>query len=200
LKLNHTAIQATQYWLKEIVIGENFCPFAKREFDRQKIRFVTVAPASLSELQALLSKEYALLDNDPKSDWVTTTLVIFTPRLDLSSATTETSIDVQNFDDFLLITEEANWQLTKLGYAGTYQLASFHPQYLFAGESTENPSHYTNRSPYPTLHIIREDSIDRALKTFKQPDTIPENNITRANQLGVQFFQHHLAKALRLAR
>lgn len=200
MKLNHTAIQATQYWLKEIVIGENFCPFAKREFEHQKIRFVTVAPDNLSELQALLAKEYALLDNDPKSEWVTTTLVIFTPSSDHLSTTTKTLLDVQNFDEFLLITEEANWQLTKLGYAGTYQLASFHPQYLFAGESIENPSHYTNRSPYPTLHIIREDSIDRALKTFKQPDTIPENNITRANQLGVQFFQKHLANALRLTR
>ena len=179
---------------------KTFVPLQNASLNHQKIRFVTVAPDNLSELQALLAKEYALLDNDPKSEWVTTTLVIFTPSSDHLSTTTKTLLDVQNFDEFLLITEEANWQLTKLGYAGTYQLASFHPQYLFAGESIENPSHYTNRSPYPTLHIIREDSIDRALKTFKQPDTIPENNITRANQLGVQFFQKHLANALRLTR
>lgn len=191
-------VLATQYWLQNIVIGENFCPFAKREFERQRIRFVVIEVKSISELLETLSKEYKLLDKDPKSDEVETTLMILTSSFDSQTNSASDNLKAEIFDDFLLIYEEANWQLEKLGYAGVYQLASFHPDYLFAGEPQDSPSHYTNRSPFPMLHIIRETSIDRALKTFKHPESIPETNINRANQLGVGYFKKQLAQSLGL--
>ena len=154
----------------------------------------------MPNLQSLLFQEYELLDNDPKGELAETTLLIFPPASEHSPLLASDAIDSQNFDDFLLVTEEANWQLAKLGYEGIYQLASFHPQYLFAGESPESPSHYTNRSPFPMLHIIRESSIDRALKTFKQPESIPEVNITRANTLGSHYFQKQLVESFAFAR
>jgi hypothetical protein len=75
------------------------------------------------------------------------------------------------------------------GYCGIYQLASFHPDYCFDGESRDDPANYTNRSPYPILHILRESSIEAVLKRYPQPESIPENNIAKARELGSSFLR-----------
>ena len=83
----------------------------------------------------------------------------------------------------------ANSLMSQGGYAGIYQLASFHPDYCFEGEDKNDPANYTNRSPYPILHILRESSIEAVLKRYPEPESIPENNIAKARELGSSFLQ-----------
>jgi hypothetical protein len=93
------------------------------------------------------------------------------------------------FNDFLDLTAMAEQLLIDQGYEGVYQLASFHPDYCFAGEDENDPANYTNRSPYPMLHIIREASIEQALKTYPNPELIPERNIELTRKLGLEKIQ-----------
>jgi hypothetical protein len=180
-------ILSTQYWLEQVVIAENFCPFAKKEFERDRIRYTVFEMSSLASLMSVMESEYQRLNDDAE---IETTLVI------LQSDSANKSIDVEDFDEFLMLVDEAKLQLQRLDYDGRYQLATFHPNYLFAGEDPNSPSHFTNRSPFPMLHIIREASIERAFKTYKDPEGIPERNIKHANQLGVDFFKRALHKAV----
>ena len=108
-----------------------------------------------------------------------TTLVIFPDTL-------------KNFFDYLEMLEACNDLLCAEGYEGTYQLASFHPEYYFEGEAPDDASHYTNRSPYPIIHIIREDSLERVLKQYKDPEQIPQNNIEKMRELGSAFLRKKL--------
>ena len=177
-------ILATKIWLEDVVIGENFCPFAKKEFERQRIRYHQIKASSLADMLWQIEQEFKVLDNDSDTE---TTLLLF--------SSDNTKLSVECFDDFLFIVEEANRLLVRMGYEGIYQIATFHPQYLFAGEPEDSPSHYTNRSPYPMLHIIRENSIDRALRTYKDPESIPVINVERSLALGVAYFKQQLLKA-----
>ncbi|MGQ8365136.1 DUF1415 domain-containing protein [Glaciecola sp. 1036] len=163
-------------WLDKVIIGENFCPFAKLVRMKQQIRLnITEIKDEIDALNAVLA-ECEFLDNHPEID---TTLLGF-------------SEGFTSFDDYLALVESANACISHHHYEGTYQLASFHPEYLFAGEPESSSSHYTNRSPIPLIHIIREDSITRVLSTFKHPDMIPERNIAHAEQLGIAFFKQFL--------
>ncbi len=104
-----------------------------------------------------------------------------------------------NFGDFsayLDLVEVAEKLIEKEDYEGVYQLASFHPQYCFAGESPEDAANYTNRSPYPMLHILREDSITNALENFPDPESIPEKNIAFARNKGLAYMQELMRQAL----
>ena len=179
-------ILSIKRWLQTVVIGENFCPFAKKEFERQRIRYTLVTPEGLTQLNSILAHECALLDSDEN---IETTLLIF--------ADGDAGINVEAFEDFLFVIDEANLWMSRNEYEGTYQLATFHPNYLFAGEPEDSASHYTNRSPYPMLHIIRERSIERALKTYKAPESIPQINIARSIELGAAYFEKRLGEALK---
>ena len=89
---------------------------------------------------------------------------------------------LESFFDYLDFLETANELLIEEGYEGTYQLASFHPDYCFDEVKQDDPSNYTNRSPYPILHILREASLERVLQSYKEPESIPENNINLARK------------------
>jgi len=119
-------------------------------------------------LEALV-EEMALLDSDTA---IETSLLIFTQS-------------VIEFDSFLDCIELANALLIEQGYEGVYQLASFHPDYCFEGEQDNDPANFTNRSPYPMLHLIREASIERALQHYPDPESIPERNIELARSKGL---------------
>lgn len=173
----HTSyIAPTRQWVEQVVVGHNFCPFARREIEANTVRYTVIEEAGLELLFKALEEECQRLDSDCQ---VETTLII------LASG-------AESFFDFLDLLAQANDWLTDNRYEGIYQLASFHPDYCFADSRDDDPANYTNRSPFPTLHLIREDSMEQALARHPDPDGIPQRNIELARQLG----KETLAKAL----
>ncbi|MCW9048331.1 MAG: DUF1415 domain-containing protein [Gammaproteobacteria bacterium] len=166
-------IEETRCWLKSTIIGLNFCPFAKREFTQDTIRYSISSAKDLESNLHNLAEEFQYLDKHSDTE---TTLLMF-------------SHAVTDFDDFLELIEYANQLLDDLGYDSVYQLAHFHPLYCFDGVELDDASNYTNRSPYPTLHIIRELSMQRAVDSHPDTAQIPESNIKLARELGAKHLQ-----------
>jgi hypothetical protein len=171
-------LDKTWAWLDGVIIEQQFCPFAKPVREKNQIH---LSIQQQSDTASLLRQVITECDDLMRQDKIETSLLIYTQAL-------------SNFDDYLDFLEMANELLESAGYEGILQLASFHPQYLFDGASSNCPSHYTNRSPYPMLHILREDSISEALESFAQPECIPERNIAHAKALGEDFFKPFLKK------
>ncbi|MCB1754996.1 MAG: DUF1415 domain-containing protein [Gammaproteobacteria bacterium] len=161
-------IKACCNWLDDIVIGENFCPFAKRERERGSIRFALAPQAALESALQFFADELLLLDDDPA---IETSLLIYPQGFD-------------DFDDYLELLEYAQEVLASIGFEGRYQLASFHPRYCFEGCAEDDAENYTNRSPWPILHLIREDSVSRAADNYPAIDEIPRRNIEHARKIG----------------
>ena len=170
-------ISTTQTWLKTIIIEYSICPFAKRELDRGSIRLSVNHDTEIESCLMNLMLECDRLDTDSS---IETTLLIY------DSAFTV-------FDDYLGFLELAETLLIEQGYEGVYQLASFHPDYCFEGAKQDDPSNYTNRSPYPMLHLLREASIERAVATYPHPENIPQRNIELTRELGLAKMQALLA-------
>lgn len=169
------AIEATMHWLEKAIIGLNLCPFAKSVHIKNQIRYVVSLAQSVEELHRDLVKELtALQSTDPVQ--IETTLLIHPWVLS----------DFLDFNDFLGI---ADATVEDLGLDGEIQIASFHPHYQFAGTGPEDIDNYTNRSPYPTLHLLREASIDRAVATFPDASEIFERNIETMQRLGHEGWQ-----------
>jgi hypothetical protein len=163
-------ISNTQHWLSSFVIAYNICPFARREQERNSIRYQVIAGDSIEASLETLIGECEHLDSDPGTE---TTLLIFANGF-------------SQFEDFLDLLAIAEQLMMDQGYEGIYQLASFHPDYCFADADNNDPGNYTNRSPYPMLHIIREASIEKALANYPDPAGIPERNIEITRQLGLE--------------
>ena len=163
-------IAATQLWLEKAVIGLNLCPFAKAVHVKKQIRYVvsaaTTADALLEELMTELRK---LQDTSPEE--IDTTLLIHPHVL----------TDFLDFNDFL---DTVDIAVAEPEFGDEFQVASLHPQYQFAGTEVDDIENYTNRSPYPTLHLLREASVDRAVDAFPDADQIPDTNIETLKQLG----------------
>lgn len=165
-----TVIADTTRWLERAVIGLNLCPFAKAVHVKHQVRMALSAATNIDALcEDLLDELQLLAHADP--DEVDTTLLIH-PRV---------LGDFLDYNDFLEIADRAVEEL-KLG--GQLQVASFHPHYQFAGTEADDITNYTNRSPYPTLHLIRESSIDRAVAAYPEASAIFEKNIATMRQLG----------------
>lgn len=159
---------ATKKWLRTVVIAHNFCPFAAREYQRDSIVYSVCTALTLEAgLSAFLSL-CLRLDNDKNSE---TALLIF-------------PAGYHTFDDYLSLLAAAEDALVMGGYEGVYQVASFHPQYCFAGAREHDAANYTNRSPWPMLHLLRESSVETALAQHPNVDAIPDDNIQRAHRLG----------------
>ena len=163
-------IAATQLWLEKAVIGLNLCPFAKAVHVKKQIRYVvsaaTTADALLEELMTELRK---LQDTSPEE--IDTTLLIHPYVL----------TDFLDFNDFL---DTVDIAVAEPEFGDEFQVASLHPQYQFAGTAVDDIENYSNRSPYPTLHLLREASVDRAVDAFPDADQIPDTNIETLKQLG----------------
>jgi hypothetical protein len=168
---------ATQAWLKSVIIEYSICPFAKRELERGSIYFSVNHDTKTEQCLLHLILECDRLDTDPG---IETTLLIY------ADAFTE-------FDDYLDFLEIAESLLIERGYEGTYQLASFHPDYCFQGAKPDDAANYTNRSPYPILHLLRETSIERAVASHPDPENIPQHNIELTRKLGLAKMQALLA-------
>lgn len=167
------AIAHTKKWVADVVIGCNFCPFAAREVKRNSIRYRVENTPTLNTALVSLIRECQLLDEDPS---IATTLIIYPEGF-------------AGFEDYLELLGIAESLLKKEGYEGIYQLASFHPEYQFGGTAKDDASNYTNRSPYPMLHLLREDDIEKVLVNFPDPDSIPEKNIAYTHKVGREYMQ-----------
>ncbi|GAB4256103.1 MAG: DUF1415 domain-containing protein [Methylomicrobium sp.] len=167
--MTNDPIIATRAWLETVVIGLELCPFAAAPFRKNAIRYTLSAETDTAQCLESLVNECRLLDTDAKID---TTLLIYPNAF-------------ATFDDYLDFLALAETLLSDQGYEGIYQLASFHPDYCFAGCNHDDPANYTNRSPYPMLHLLREDSIAAVLKRYPDPDNIPQRNIALTRKLGL---------------
>lgn len=173
-------IDQTKKWITDVVVGCNFCPFAAREVKRGSIHYRVLHEAEISSVLAAVAQAMRELDEDRT---IETTLLIIPQGL-------------ENFDQYLDLLAEAEDRLFAEGYEGIYQLASFHPEYLFAGATASDPANYTNRSPYPMLHLLREDSVSKAVDSHADIDAVPANNIRFANERGLVYMKQLLASCM----
>ena len=169
---NETIIAATRDWLEKAVIGLNLCPFAKAVYVKNQIRYVISEARTPDALLDKLMAELRLLQStDP--ELIDTTLLIHPYVLN----------DFLDYNDFLDTVDIAT---AEPEFDDAFQVASLHPHYQFAGTDQNDIENYTNRSPYPTLHLLREDSVDRAVAAFPDADLIPERNIEMLQKLGYE--------------
>lgn len=165
-------LAATRRWLEQAVIGLNLCPFAKSVYVKDQVRLVVSRARHLDALLDDLDHELELLKTTP-AEQLDTTLLIH-PTL---------FPDFLVFNDFL---DVADGVLSDHELEGVVQIAPFHPDFVFDGEDEGDMSHFTNRSPFPTLHLIREESLEKAIESFGNTDVIFERNIETLRRLGVE--------------
>lgn len=170
-----SVIAATRRWLTRAVIGLNLCPFAKAVHAKGQVRIVVSAAATPGALLADLAGELALLQtSDPRE--LDTTLLVH-PRV------------LGDFHDYNAFLDEADAAVDALGLTGEIQVASFHPDYVFADADMDDAANCTNRSPFPLLHLLREESVARAVEAYPDPDVIVERNIERLDALGIDGYR-----------
>ncbi|WP_202839670.1 DUF1415 domain-containing protein [Luteimonas saliphila] len=157
-------------WLERAVIGLNLCPFAKAVYARQQVRIVVSDASTPRALLEQLGEEMALLRDTP-AERVDTTLLVHPQVLG----------DFLDFNDFL---DDADALVEAMELDGVLQVASFHPDYRFADCAADDADNLTNRAPWPILHLLREDSVDRAVAAYPEPDAIIERNIATVRALG----------------
>jgi hypothetical protein len=164
------AINHTRAWVNRAVIGLNLCPFAKAPQVKGQVRYVVSRATDPAALLADLIRELERLAESP-ADTIETTLLIHPQVL----------ADFAEYNDFIEVAEDT---VAELDLEGVLQVASFHPQYQFDGTEPDDITNATNRSPYPTLHLIREDSIDKAVAAFPDAEAIYEVNMATMERLG----------------
>jgi hypothetical protein len=172
-------LAATRHWLEQAVIGLNLCPFAKSVYVKDQVRLVVSRARHLDAFLDDLDRELELLTTTP-ADQVDTTLLVH-PTL---------FPEFLVFNDFLNVAEDV---LVEHGLEGVVQIAPFHPGFVFEGEADGDMSHFTNRSPFPMLHLIREESLEKAIASFGDTDAIYERNIGTLRQLGPEGWRRLLA-------
>jgi len=166
-------IDRTKKWIIDVVIGCNFCPFAANVVKQKTIFYKVEENKEVETCLASFVLEMERLDNDPA---IETSFLIFPNAF-------------QQFDDYLDLVSLAEKLLKRKSYEGVYQVASFHPLYLFANSDESDPANYTNRSIYPMLQLLREESIDKALANYKDPESIPARNINFAKEKGLVYMK-----------
>ena len=176
----NTIEQLTRHWLQDWVIGLNLCPFAAKVVNDKTLR-VAVCDSDDEQqmIRAVLNELDVLVQEHEQT--VSTSLLVFSHGLN-------------DFDAYLDFSDWANDVLIEAGLEGILQIATFHPEYQFEGVEAEDVSNYTNRSPYPMLHFIREQQLENAIKNYPQPDKIPEINIKNLNKLGLKAVKERLKK------
>lgn len=162
------------------MIGLNLCPFASQVVLDNRLEYIVSNSDGLEQHLQQLTDCFSKLDEITD---IETSLIIFPQTY-------------QKFDDYLELLDLANLLLDDLNYSGIYQLASFHPEYCFAGSTEHDASNFSNRSPYPMLHILRESSIEKAVSHYKNIEDIPENNIRKLQQIGYDSMQKTLKNIL----
>lgn len=173
---NEVVVTKTRNWITNVVVACNFCPFAAREIKRGSIHYEIANEATTKTVLEATLKMFLLLD---ENEQIETSLLILPDSF-------------TDFNDYLDLVEKAETLLTKNNYEGIYQIASFHPKYLFAGSNENDPSNYTNRSPYPMLHFLREDSVTKAIAGYSDIENVPEKNIAFTKEKGLAYMKQLL--------
>lgn len=163
-------LQKTRHWLEKAVIGLNLCPFAKAVYVKNQVRLVVSKARHADDLLEELDRELDLLVATPPED-LDTTLLIHATLFE----------DFLDFNDFLEIAEGV---VDEHGLEGVVQLASFHPQFQFDGTQLDDISNYTNRAPFAIVHLLREDSVERAVEAFPEAEAIFAQNVSTLEKLG----------------
>jgi len=172
---DEAVIAAMREWIEKAVIGLNLCPFAKAVYVKNQVRYVVSHAPHLDGLLEDLDRELDFLAAaDP--DEIDTTLLIHPTLL----------ADFLDFNDFMQLAEAA---VDEHELDGVIQIASFHPQFQFEGTEPDDMGNYTNRAPFPTLHLLREASIERAVAAFPEAETIYARNIETLERLGIEGWQ-----------
>jgi len=179
-----TIIARYRCWIERVVIALNLCPFARKPYEGDRVRYVVSDAGAPELLLADLEHELKLLR---KTDAGTTETTLLIHPYTLQ--------DFLDYNDFLGAVDDV---LGQGGYAGEFQVASLHPRYRFAGTEKDDAENYTNRSPYPALHILREADIEQALTGFATPEQIPEQNIRAMKKLGAERMRAILAECLEI--
>ncbi len=165
-------VALTRLWLERAVIGLNLCPFAKAVYVKEQVRLVLSDATTPEALLEQLAEELVYL-RDVSPEEIDTTLIIHPEVLN----------DFLEYNDFL---GNADAAVETLDLEGVIQVASFHPHYQFAGTALDDVENFTNRSPYPTLHLLREASVSRAVDAFPDADAIIDRNIETVTRLGAE--------------
>jgi len=165
------AVDLTRRWLERFVIGLGLCPFAAVPFRQERIVYTVCESETLEEIyEAFLFSLRDLVLADPEEQ--ETALLILSRGL-------------ADFDDYIDALGVLEGALGDAGLEGVIQVASFHPGYRFRGTPADDPANYSNRSPFPMFHLIREDGLAEALNTYREPEAIPERNVRVLRELGV---------------
>ncbi len=179
-----TVIAQTRCWVERAVVALNLCPFAKKPVEAEQVRYVVSEARDEESLLADLQQELEhLRATDPKL--IETTVLIHPYVLS----------DFFDYNDFLAVVDAF---LEQGGYEGEFQVASLHPEYQFAGTEPGDAENYTNRSPYPVLHLLRADLLEQAILSYARPDKIPERNIRTMEKLGADSMRQMLADCMAL--
>ena len=173
---NDEVVVSVKSWVESFVVGLNLCPFARRELVNNRVRFTVTDATSEVQLLIALRAELEFLGGNPL---VETTLMIH-PKV------------LQDFFEYNQFLNDADALLVQMELEGVYQIASFHPDYQFGGTEPDDAENYTNRSPFPLLHLIREESLERAVAHYPDVEKIPERNIALMNSLGKDKLQEML--------
>ncbi|NYS77637.1 MULTISPECIES: DUF1415 domain-containing protein [Halomonadaceae] len=171
-------VAQTLSWVRTFIVAHDICPFAQRELERETIRVEVVRSKKIEVALEELMVEVQWLDEHPETE---TTLLVF-PTL------------FKSFDHYLDFVELAESILVDQGYEGVYQLATFHPDYCFDGVEPDDASNYTNRSPYAMVHLLREESVEKAIKFYGDTDAIPERNIAKLTAMGSDTAEQQLQR------
>ena len=169
-------IQHSRKWLENVVIAHNFCPFAKHEFVNNRVHFEVIPH---KKIEACLESLITACEQLDVNKNIETSLLILPNGFN-------------DFEQYLDLLDYADRLLEAQNYEGIYQVASFHPDYCFDDATPDDPANYTNRSPYPMLHLLREASIETALEHISDPEAIPETNIKTAERLGIDTLKQQL--------
>jgi uncharacterized protein len=158
-------------WLQDFVVGLNLCPFARPLLGAHNLRIAVCDESDTVAMRQAFLRELDLLQSTAEQE-VATTLLAFPHAL-------------QDFQDYLHFVATAQQLLQEAGLEGLVQLASFHPHYQFAGEAVDAASQFSNRAPYPLIHLLREEMMSRVLADFAEPERIPVRNIEMLEGIGV---------------
>lgn len=160
--------ESVRQWVESFVVELNLCPFVKREWVNNRVRLFATNAVTEEQLLEVLQTELELLNSDAA---VETTLLIHPEVLQ----------DFYDYNEFLNLADSL---LIEMDLEGVYQIASFHPNYQFGGTDPDDVENCTNRSPYPMLHLLREDSLEKAIAKYPDVDQIPIRNIELMNSMG----------------
>lgn len=180
MTIESQVVADTQAWLDKAVIGLNLCPFAKAVVAKQQVRMVVCMDSEPEQVLQMLQQEMQLLvDTDAA---VLDTTLLIAPNL---------LPDFLDFNEFLF---DCDSVLQSMELEGVLQIADFHPRYQFAGTQPDDISNFTNRAPYPTLHLLREESIDKAVAAFPDASLIYERNVQVLEALGKEGWEGLVGK------